>query len=92
MIYSDVAATYELTTGDAVMAVGGFNGTDPVPTLVEFENLVSENKVHYFVAGGLGPGLAASSPAVQINDWVTRFFTATVVDGVPIYDLTRARS
>ena len=92
MIYSDVAAAYELTTGDAVMAVGGFNGTDPVPTLAEFERLVGEDKIHYFVAGSLGPGVAPSSPAVQINDWVSQSFTATVIDGVPVYDLTRARS
>jgi hypothetical protein len=34
------------------MAIGGFRGTDPAPTLAEFERLVSEYKIHYYVAGG----------------------------------------
>ena len=92
MIYSDAAAAYELATGDAVMAIGGFNGTDPVPTLADFQKMVSEGKIHYFVAGGLGPGLASGSPAIEINTWVSQSFTGTVVDGVPIYDLTQAGS
>lgn len=46
------AAGYQLATGDAVMAIGGFNGTDPYPTLAQFEKLVQEGKVHYFIAGG----------------------------------------
>ena len=50
------AAGYQLATGDPVMAIGGFNGTDPYPTLAEFEVLVHEGKVHYFIAGGMaGP-------------------------------------
>lgn len=50
------AAGYQLATGDAVMAIGGFNGTDPYPTLAQFEKLVGEGKVHYFIAGGRGGG------------------------------------
>ena len=50
------AAGYQIATGDAVMAIGGFNGTDPYPTLSQFEKLVQEGKVHYFIAGGGGPG------------------------------------
>ena len=38
------------------MAIGGFRGTDPAPTLAEFERLVAEHKIHYFVAGGGGFG------------------------------------
>jgi hypothetical protein len=49
-----------LATDDAVMAIGGFNGTDPAPTLAQFEQDVREGKIHYFIAGGGslgGPGL-----------------------------------
>ena len=43
----------ELATGGVpVMAIGGFRGTDPAPTLAKFERLVSEHKIHYYVAGG----------------------------------------
>jgi 4-amino-4-deoxy-L-arabinose transferase-like glycosyltransferase len=49
---SDNAAGYQLATGDPVMAIGGFNGTDPAPTLAQFQQLVSQGKIHYFIAGG----------------------------------------
>ncbi len=51
------AAGYQLATDDPVMSLGGFNGSDPYPTLAEFEALVGAGKVHYFIAGGTG-GLA----------------------------------
>ncbi len=51
---SNNAAGYQLASGEPVMAIGGFNGTDPAPTLAQFEQYVSEGKIHYFIAGGLG--------------------------------------
>ena len=54
---SDSAASLELSTGgDPIMAIGGFSGTDPAPTLAEFQQMVSSREVHYFVAGGSGGG------------------------------------
>jgi len=95
------AAGYQLATGDPVMAIGGFNGTDPYPTLSEFEQLVRQGKIHYFIAsggggagavGGAGPGGAAasgnSSASSAIESWVTSHFKATTVDGVTLYDLS----
>jgi 4-amino-4-deoxy-L-arabinose transferase-like glycosyltransferase len=49
---SNNAAGYQLASGDPVMAVGGFNGTDPAPTLERFQALVAAQKIHYFVGGG----------------------------------------
>jgi 4-amino-4-deoxy-L-arabinose transferase-like glycosyltransferase len=52
---SDSAASMELATGGIpVMAIGGFRGTDPAPSLAEFEKFVAAHKVHYYVAGGAG--------------------------------------
>ena len=52
---SDSAASMELATGGIpVMAIGGFRGTDPAPSLAEFEKLVAQHKIHYYVAGGGG--------------------------------------
>ena len=96
---SNSAAGYQLATDDAVMALGGFNGTDPYPTLAEFEKLVSEGKVHYFIGGGsglgggggFGPGGGSgSSTSSAITSWVEAHFTATTVGGVTLYDLTSA--
>ncbi|MGW4037082.1 glycosyltransferase family 39 protein [Streptomyces sp. NPDC004778] len=46
------AASYQLATGEPVMAIGGFNGSDPSPTLAPFKKYVTEGKIHYFVSGG----------------------------------------
>jgi 4-amino-4-deoxy-L-arabinose transferase-like glycosyltransferase len=80
------AAGYELATGDAVMAIGGFNGSDPAPTLAQFEAYVSQGQIHYFIAGGMR-GTAGSASAIE--SWVSRHFTAQTVDGVTVYDLTQ---
>jgi hypothetical protein len=54
---ADSAASMELATGGLpVMAIGGFRGTDPAPSLAEFEKLVSSHQIHYYVAGGAGGG------------------------------------
>jgi 4-amino-4-deoxy-L-arabinose transferase-like glycosyltransferase len=83
------AAGYELATGDPVMAIGGFNGTDPAPTLAQFQQDVAQGKIHYYIGGGGGPGSAGtSSTASQISAWVAQHFTATTVGGVTVYDLS----
>ncbi len=57
VVGSDEAASLELGTGGVpVMAIGGFSGTDPAPTLAAFEQLVASHEVHYFVASGTGGG------------------------------------
>ena len=90
------AASYALATGTSVMAIGGFNGTDPSPTLAQFEQDVAAHKIHYFIGGaggrgggGFGPGFQqAGSTSSSITNWVTTHFTATTVGGVTVYDLT----
>jgi hypothetical protein len=56
---ADSAASMELAAGGVpVMAIGGFRGTDPAPSLARFEELVSAHRIHYYVAGGAGGGFA----------------------------------
>ena len=55
------AAGYQLATDDPVMSLGGFNGSDPYPTLAEFKALVAAGKVHYFIAGGTSGSGAAQA-------------------------------
>ena len=74
------------------MAIGGFNGTDPWPTLAAFQQLVAQGKVHYFIAsggGGFGGGIGSSSSSNAIASWVEGNYTATTVGGVSVYDLSR---
>jgi 4-amino-4-deoxy-L-arabinose transferase-like glycosyltransferase len=87
---SNNAAGYQLATGDPVMAVGGFNGTDPAPTLAQFQALVAAKKIHYFVGSGRGGSsdTGGSDDATQIAQWVQQHFTATTVGGTTVYDLS----
>jgi len=55
-IGANTAAGYQLGSGDPVMAIGGFNGTDPAPSLASFKALVAQGKIHYFIASGFGAG------------------------------------
>jgi 4-amino-4-deoxy-L-arabinose transferase-like glycosyltransferase len=89
-VNSNSAGGYQLATDDPVMAIGGFNGTDPAPTLAQFERDVAEKKVHYFIAGGGGLGGGTGTTAGQITQWVESHFTAKTLDGVTVYDLTSA--
>jgi 4-amino-4-deoxy-L-arabinose transferase-like glycosyltransferase len=90
-VNSNSAAGYQLASDDPVMAIGGFNGTDPAPTLSQFEKYVSEGKIHYFIsgggAGGFGSG-GSGDDSTKITSWVESHFTAKTVDGTTIYDLT----
>ena len=40
-IGANQASGYQLASGDPVMAIGGFNGTDPTPTLAAFQAYVA---------------------------------------------------
>ncbi len=88
---SNSAAGYQLASGMAVMAIGGFNGTDPAPTPAEFAAYVHRGEIHWFIAGG-GGGAGTGSDAAAITAWVKQHFTARTVSGVTLYDLTSPRS
>jgi hypothetical protein len=84
---SESAAPLQLATGKPVLAIGGFNGTDPTPTLAQFERLVSEHKIHYFVGQNRSSFGGGSGAASDIASWVEAHFTARTVGGVTVYDL-----
>ncbi|MER7955721.1 glycosyltransferase family 39 protein [Streptomyces sp. NPDC096030] len=93
------AASYQLATGEPVMAIGGFNGSDPSPTLAQFKQYVAQGKIHYFVGGGgfgggggggggMGGGTGSGS---EISSWVADTFEQVTLDGSTFYDLTRRK-
>jgi 4-amino-4-deoxy-L-arabinose transferase-like glycosyltransferase len=96
---SNSASGYQLASGEPVMAIGGFNGSDPSPTLAQFQQYVADGEVHWFIAGGGGlggggmgggvggPGGSTGSGS-EIATWVAANFTAQTVDGVTVYDLS----
>jgi 4-amino-4-deoxy-L-arabinose transferase-like glycosyltransferase len=85
------AASYQLATGEPVMAIGGFNGTDPSPTPAQFKKYVEEGKIHYFVSGGTGGGMggSGSGTSAEITEWVEANFEQVTAGSATFYDLTR---
>ncbi|MFD5328563.1 ArnT family glycosyltransferase [Streptomyces sp. NPDC127092] len=86
-IGSQNAASYQLATEKPVMAIGGFNGSDPSPTLAQFKQYVAEGKIHYFIASGGGFG--AGGHGADISSWVEETFQKVTVGNATFYDLTR---
>ncbi len=93
---AQTAASYQLASGEPVMPVGGFNGTDPSPTLATFQEYVRTGKIHYFIGendtmGGEGPmmrGGPGGSHGQSIASWVKANYKAVTVGGATFYDLT----
>jgi hypothetical protein len=84
------AATLQLASGRPVMALGGYNGTDPAISLAAFQQLVARREIHYYVldqGGFIGSTSAQSSTAYAIQQWVTTTFTATTIGNSTVYDL-----
>ncbi|MEU2064382.1 glycosyltransferase family 39 protein [Streptomyces sp. NPDC013455] len=93
-IGSQNAAGYQLATGKAVMAIGGFNGTDPSPTLAQFKKYVEQGRIHYFIAGGgMGGGMGGDSgTASRISSWVQSTFKKVTAGSATFYDLTQRKA
>ena len=71
------------------MAIGGFTGGDPSPTLAQFQQYVADGQVRYFLAdsGRGGPAGHRAGAAADITAWVEKTFTKTDVGGTTVYDL-----
>lgn len=88
---SGAAAGLELATDTAVMAIGGFTGSDPVPTLDRFQTYVADRQITYYIlpeskASGRG-GFFGTNSHTDITDWVKANFTSTKVGTDTVYDL-----
>ena len=87
---SQSAASLELSSGQAVMAIGGFNNEGGKLSLSAFERYVERGEIHYYIAaqagGGGGPGGGGASSTVA--SWVKANFKALSIGGTTVYDLT----
>ncbi|QRY86348.1 glycosyltransferase family 39 protein [Tsukamurella tyrosinosolvens] len=74
----------QLNSGRPVIAIGGFSGSDPAPTLAQFQQWVKDGKISYYVSSsGFRPGGGKS----EIQSWVEKNFTATKVGSATVYQL-----
>jgi 4-amino-4-deoxy-L-arabinose transferase and related glycosyltransferases of PMT family len=86
-------AGFQLASGQPIMAIGGFNGSDPTPTLAQFQQFVKDGKVHYFISSNFGvPGGGQSGTGSTISAWVQAQYTARTVSGVTMYDLSAPKA
>jgi hypothetical protein len=89
---SQEAAPLELATGGAaVMAIGGFNGTDPSPTLAQFKALVAKGEIHYYL-GANGQSFGGGNSSSAITTWVAAHYKKETAGGTTVYDLTQPKS
>ncbi len=88
---SQTAAGLQLGTQLPVMAIGGFNGSDPSPTLAQFQAYVANGQIHYFAGGGgdSATRTAAAAPRPRSRPGSQQNYTATTIDGSTFYDLTQ---
>jgi 4-amino-4-deoxy-L-arabinose transferase-like glycosyltransferase len=87
-VSSDSAAPLQLASGEPVMSIGGFNGTDPAPTLAQFKAYVADHDIHYFVGANSDSFGGGSGTAAQITAWVEAHFHAETVGGETVYNLS----
>jgi 4-amino-4-deoxy-L-arabinose transferase-like glycosyltransferase len=59
---SQQAGTIELATGLPVMAMGGFTGSDPTPTLDQLKSYIASGKLRFVLVDGGGAGGGFAGP------------------------------
>jgi 4-amino-4-deoxy-L-arabinose transferase-like glycosyltransferase len=89
---AESAAPFQLASGEPIMAIGGFNGTDQAPSLAEFKAMVAAHEVHYFIGANGSSFGGGSGDAAQITAWVAAHFSKETVGGVTVYNLAGASS
>jgi hypothetical protein len=84
---SSAAAGLELATNTSVMAIGGFGGSDPVPSLTQFQADVANHQIGYYIAPDNHGGPGRGSQHADITAWVAANFTPKTVGSETVYDL-----
>lgn len=63
------AESYIMQTGEAVIPMGGFNGSDQILTVEKLEQMVADRKVKFFLLGSGGGG-GAGGGASDVTSWI----------------------
>ncbi len=64
---TNTAESYIIQTGEAVMPMGGFNGSDDILTVEKLEKMVADKKVKFFLIGSGAGGRGGSS---DVTNWI----------------------
>jgi 4-amino-4-deoxy-L-arabinose transferase-like glycosyltransferase len=92
------AGTLEIATGLPVMAMGGFTGSDPAPTLDQLKSYIASGKLRFVLAGGGGgfggggsAGVFGGTDTSARTTWVTSTCKAVSYGGTSgLYDCAGA--
>ena len=85
------AGSIELATGLPVMAMGGFSGNDPAPTLGQIQSLTGSGRLRYVIVGGRGGGPGGGGSTISAVDHWVASTCAVVPDVSPnLYDCSGA--
>jgi len=87
---SSAAANLELATRTPVIAIGGFGGSDPAPTLDQFKAYVADHQIGYYIVSE-AKGHWGGDAHTDIADWVSENFVPLKVGTDTVYDLTAPR-
>jgi 4-amino-4-deoxy-L-arabinose transferase-like glycosyltransferase len=86
------AAAIQLASGKPVMAMGGFSGSDPAPTLEQLQGYVRSGQLRFVIGGGGGPGGAGrlGSEVSKRATWLAQACSEVNVGGTTLYDCAGA--
>lgn len=89
------AGSIELATGLPVMAMGGFTGSDPTPTLDQLKSYIASGQLRFVLAGGSGQGGGAGGPGggnTGVSTWVAATCKVVTIGGTTsnLYDCAGA--
>lgn len=87
------AADMMLSSDTEVLDIGGWMGSDPYPSLAEFQEMVKNGDITYFIAGQSGGGTPGgtsgeTTTSQAITAWVQANYEATTLGGQTVYKLT----
>lgn len=88
MVGSETAANYQLDSGKSVLPIGGFDGTDPFPTLEQFKAMVEEGLIDSFTIQTLPPlTLEGHGESAKIVAWVRSRFPSEEIGSAEYFSL-----
>jgi 4-amino-4-deoxy-L-arabinose transferase-like glycosyltransferase len=94
---SQQAGSIEIATGLPVMAMGGFTGSDPTPTVDQLKSYISSGRLRFVItgsngaSGGFGGPGGSGNDAGAVSSWVTSACQAVSYGGsASLYDCAGA--
>lgn len=84
------AGSIELATGQPVMAMGGFTGSDATPTLDQLQSYIASGQLRFVVVGGQGGGPGGGATSSDQSAWIEASCTPVTSVSSSLYDCAGA--